>query len=95
MSKKDRRKELVNATLNAPAPEVEEQEEQPVLLKATVAEEPVKSQGVLFSRLDYPVEIKYKNESIIVTPRAKLPLEDFDAVDQSTLPAGILIRRIK
>lgn len=59
-------------------------------------EKPVKVpvKGMLFSRLDYAVEVKYKGQPIMVTPRAKTPLKDYSQLDLSSLPKGVTARKI-
>ena len=58
--------------------------------KATVT--PIK--GMIFSRLDYAVEVKYKGEPLMVTPRAKTLLKDYNKLDLTSLPKGVTARKI-
>lgn len=46
----------------------------------------------LISRLNYPVEIKYGEDSIILSPKAKLNIKDKDAL--GVLPEGVVVRNI-
>lgn len=50
--------------------------------------------GVIFSRLDYPETVKYKGESLVVSPRAKLQIKYYDLLDVEHLPKGITARPI-
>ena len=50
--------------------------------------------GVILSRLDYPETVKYKGESLVVSPRAKLQIKYYDLLDVEHLPKGITARPI-
>lgn len=49
--------------------------------------------GMLFSRLNYPVTVKYKGEDAVVSPNAKLNIEDVEQL-QADLPKGLILRTI-
>lgn len=59
-----------------------------------VQKAPIKK-GMLFSRLSYAVTVRYKNQNLVVTPRAKLKLENYDQLDMTSLPKGVTARPIK
>lgn len=46
----------------------------------------------LISRLNYPVEIKYNNESIILSPKAKLSIKDKELLGE--LPQGVMVKEV-
>lgn len=49
--------------------------------------------GMLFSRLNYAVTVRYKNEDAVVSPNAKLNIDDADQL-QKDLPKGLIFRAI-
>lgn len=81
MSKKERRAEaLENAEIKEEVKEVEVKHPIP---------------GMLFSRLDYPEEAIYDGQTIIVTPKARLPLADYNKLDLNSLKPGLSARALK
>jgi hypothetical protein len=50
--------------------------------------------GMLFSRLNYAVAVKYKGEDAMVSPNAKLSIDDVDKL-QKDLPKGLILRVIE
>lgn len=49
--------------------------------------------GMLFSRLNYAVTVKYKGEDAMVSPNAKLSIDDVDKLEKN-LPKGLILRVI-
>lgn len=46
----------------------------------------------LSSRVDYPITIKYGEESIRISPRSKMYIEDSSKLEE--LPSGILLKTV-
>lgn len=62
------------------------------MAKENTAKKPQK--GMLFSRLSYPVAVTYDGQTSVVTPQAKIKIEDMSKLDRENLPKGIIIRNI-
>lgn len=50
--------------------------------------------AMLFSRLNYPVTVQYKGEDAIVSPNAKLTIDDVAQLNVANLPKGLILRNI-
>lgn len=52
------------------------------------------SKGMLFSRLSYAVKVRFDGQDCMVSPQAKLNVEDLSKLDMKSLPKGIIVRPI-
>lgn len=50
--------------------------------------------GMLFSRLNYTVVVKYNGEDAVISPNAKLKVDDISKL-QKDLPKGLILRIAK
>lgn len=78
-----------NHTSNETKPDMEKFES---LVKKGNEKTVIKKTGMLISRLDYPEEIKYNNDVIVISPRAKIKIADTSLI-QSKLPYGVVLKK--
>lgn len=65
-------------------------------IKAQEAKKPAvkkATKGMIFSRLDHAVPVKYNGQECMVSPNAKLVVENLDLLGKD-LPKGLIIRPI-
>lgn len=62
--------------------------------KSTVVKGSKPVKGMLFSRLNYAVSVKYKGEEAVVSPNAKLNIDDVSKLEKDNLPKGLILRII-
>ena len=90
---KDRNKEVQAEVTETKADEVKPVAAEPAKVAAEPAKVETKKKGMLFSRVSYPISVKYKGEESVISPNAKLNVDDVDALEKP-LPKGLILRVI-